>query len=82
MERIQVGMGNQALKEKLKEKIKEEKYTKRNRGKNRRKDSKKLAELYKQLKQHCKDWDLPASNKDLFVTLMQEIATELGLSKC
>lgn len=48
----------------------------------KRKELEKLNELYKQLKQHYSDWDLPTSNKNLFVNLMQEIATELGLSKC
>lgn len=46
------------------------------------KELEELNELYKQLKQQYSDWDLPASTKNLFLDLMQEIATELILSKC
>lgn len=43
---------------------------------------KTLSEQYEQLEQQYSDWGLPASNKNLFVDLMQEIATELGLANC
>lgn len=46
------------------------------------KELEELNELYKQLKQQYSDWDLPTSTKNLFLDLMQEIATELRLSKC
>ncbi|RMC11973.1 hypothetical protein DUI87_11106 [Hirundo rustica rustica] len=41
-----------------------------------------LSEQYKQLEKQYSDWGLPASSKNLFTELMQEIATELGLSNC
>uniref|UniRef100_A0A8C0ZH35 Uncharacterized protein n=1 Tax=Cyanistes caeruleus TaxID=156563 RepID=A0A8C0ZH35_CYACU len=46
------------------------------------KELEELNQLYKQLKEQYSDWDLPTTTKTLFVDLMQEIATELGLSKC
>ncbi|RMC20654.1 hypothetical protein DUI87_01506 [Hirundo rustica rustica] len=41
-----------------------------------------LSEQYEQLEKQSSDWSLPASSKNLFVDLVQEIATELGLSNC
>ncbi|RMC19789.1 hypothetical protein DUI87_03353 [Hirundo rustica rustica] len=41
-----------------------------------------LNEQYEQLERQSSDWGLPASSKNLFIELMQEIATELGLSNC
>ncbi|RMC20073.1 hypothetical protein DUI87_00919 [Hirundo rustica rustica] len=43
---------------------------------------KSLSEQYEQLEKQSSDWSLPASSKNLFVDLVQEIATELGLSNC
>ncbi|RMC03393.1 hypothetical protein DUI87_20590 [Hirundo rustica rustica] len=41
-----------------------------------------LSEQYEQLERQYNDWGLPASSKNLFIKLMKEIATELGLSNC
>lgn len=41
-----------------------------------------LSEQYDQLEKQYTNWGLPASDQNLFVDLMQEIATELGLSNC
>lgn len=43
---------------------------------------KTLSEHYEQLEKQYNDWGLPAPNQNLFIDLMQEIATELGLSNC
>lgn len=43
---------------------------------------KTLSEHYEQLEKQYSDWGLPASNQNLFIDLMQEIAIELGLSNC
>lgn len=43
---------------------------------------KTLSEQYDQLEKQYNDWGLPASDRNLFINLMQEIATELGLSNC
>ncbi|RMC19759.1 hypothetical protein DUI87_03323 [Hirundo rustica rustica] len=54
--------------------------TKRNKMEQERMRS--LSEQYEQLEKQSSDWSLPASSKNLFVDLVQEIATELGLSNC
>ncbi|RMC20943.1 hypothetical protein DUI87_01797 [Hirundo rustica rustica] len=41
-----------------------------------------FSEQYEQLEKQSSDWSLPASSKNLFVDLVQEIATKLGLSNC
>lgn len=41
-----------------------------------------LSEQYEQLEKQYADWGLPASNRNLFIDLVQEIATELELSNC
>uniref|UniRef100_A0A674H2S3 Envelope glycoprotein n=1 Tax=Taeniopygia guttata TaxID=59729 RepID=A0A674H2S3_TAEGU len=43
---------------------------------------KSLSEQYDQLEKQYAKWGLPASDQNLFVDLMQEIATELKLSNC
>uniref|UniRef100_A0A8C0VC15 Uncharacterized protein n=1 Tax=Cyanistes caeruleus TaxID=156563 RepID=A0A8C0VC15_CYACU len=41
-----------------------------------------LSEQYEQLEKQYDNWKLPSPNQNLFIDLMQEIATELGLSNC
>ncbi|RMC19894.1 hypothetical protein DUI87_03460 [Hirundo rustica rustica] len=41
-----------------------------------------LSEQYEQLERESSDWSLSASSKNLFLDLVQEIATELGLTNC
>lgn len=41
-----------------------------------------LSKQYDQMERQYDEWGLPASNQNLFIDLMQEIATELGLSNC
>ncbi|RMC16705.1 hypothetical protein DUI87_06645 [Hirundo rustica rustica] len=41
-----------------------------------------LSEQYEQLERQSSDWSLSASSKNLFLDLVQEIATELGLTDC
>ncbi|RMC21964.1 hypothetical protein DUI87_02835 [Hirundo rustica rustica] len=41
-----------------------------------------LSEQYEQLEKQSNDWRLATSSKNLFLDLVQEIATELGLTNC
>ncbi|RMC06472.1 hypothetical protein DUI87_15907 [Hirundo rustica rustica] len=41
-----------------------------------------LSEQYDQLEKQSNDWSLATSSKNLFLDLVQEIATELGLTNC
>ncbi|RMB89521.1 hypothetical protein DUI87_34095 [Hirundo rustica rustica] len=41
-----------------------------------------LSEQYEQLEKQSNDWSLATSRKNLFLDLVQEIATELGLTNC
>ncbi|RMC00283.1 hypothetical protein DUI87_22890 [Hirundo rustica rustica] len=41
-----------------------------------------LSEQYEQLEKQSNDWSLATSSKNLFLDLVQEIATELGLTNC
>ncbi|RMB88494.1 hypothetical protein DUI87_35141 [Hirundo rustica rustica] len=41
-----------------------------------------LSKQYEQLERESSDWSLSASSKNLFLDLVQEIATELGLTNC
>lgn len=43
---------------------------------------KTLSEQYDNLERQYTDWGLPAPNRNLFMDLIQEIATELGLTNC
>ncbi|RMB92981.1 hypothetical protein DUI87_30629 [Hirundo rustica rustica] len=66
----------------LRQKEENQKETKEIRKKAIGKDLKEVDKLYEQFKQQYSDRDVITSAKNLFVDLMQEIATELGLSKC